>query len=93
VDGEIEGMTNSTNVITVGKSGIINGEVYAKKFIVSGRFTGTCDCETVEILPQGRIEGKIISKELVIERKGHFVGESKVKDMGLNIKENPEEKN
>jgi cytoskeletal protein CcmA (bactofilin family) len=38
------------------------------------------ECETVEIMPQGRVDGKIVSKELVIERKGFFVGESKIKD-------------
>ena len=71
---------------------MVNGEVYAKKFIVSGRFTGVCDCDTVEILPNGRIDGKIISKELMIERKGYFIGESKIKNDKGSKKETQEEK-
>ena len=47
---------------------------------MSGSFTGLCDCDVIEILPQGRVDGQIITKELVIERKGCFTGESKIKE-------------
>ncbi|MFP4332711.1 MAG: polymer-forming cytoskeletal protein [Campylobacterales bacterium] len=80
IDGEFEGSVKSKSFITIGKDGIIEGDIEADKLIVSGKFYGTCECEIVEILPNGCIEGKIISKELVIERKGLFVGESNVKN-------------
>jgi len=44
--------------------------------MVSGKFVGDCECDTVEILPQGRIEGKVVTKEFVIERAGLFIGQS-----------------
>jgi cytoskeletal protein CcmA (bactofilin family) len=80
IDGEFEGSIKSKSFITIGKDGLIEGDIVADKLIVSGRFFGTCECEIVEILPNGRIEGKIVSKELVIERKGLFIGESNVKN-------------
>ena len=39
---------------------------------------GNCECNVVEILPQGRIDGEIIAKELIIEKGGEFVGQSVV---------------
>lgn len=73
-------MIRSQNGITIGKNGGVGGEIYAQKLVVSGKFTGLCDCDVIEIMPQGRIDGQIITKELVIERKGYFVGESKIKE-------------
>lgn len=79
IDGEFEGNIHSKNTVMVGKSGVVSGEIYAQKLIVSGKFNGTTESEIVEILPLGRIDGKIITSELVIERKGIFMGESKTK--------------
>lgn len=79
IDGEFEGNIHSKNTVMVGKSGVVSGEIYAQKLIVSGKFNGTTESEVVEILPLGRIDGKIITSELVIERKGIFMGESKTK--------------
>ncbi|PAF42034.1 polymer-forming cytoskeletal protein [Helicobacter sp. 11S03491-1] len=85
IDGEFEGNIQSKNIVMVGKSGFVSGEIYAQKLLVSGKFSGTTECDVVEILPMGRIDGKIISSELVIERKGIFMGESKTKQ-SLNEK-------
>lgn len=71
-----EGKIDSKNTVTVGKSGNVNGTINSHKLIVSGKFIGTCECEVVEILPQGCIDGEVSSKELVIEREGLFKGQS-----------------
>ncbi len=63
----------------IGKSGVVNGEICAKKVIVSGNLKGIVDSESIEILPNGKIDGTIICNELYIEKKGIFVGESKIK--------------
>ena len=39
---------------------------------------GDCECNIVEILPQGRIDGSITARELIIEKTGEFVGQSVV---------------
>lgn len=61
----------------VGKTGIIIGDIFAQKVIISGRVTGNVEAKTIEILANGRLEGTITSDELVIERKGMFLGQSK----------------
>lgn len=80
VDGEFSGQINSTSLITVGKSGVLEGEVVAKKLVVTGQFSGVADCEEIEILANGRMQGQITSKILVIERGSFFQGESRLKD-------------
>lgn len=81
IDGEFEGKIDSKNTVMIGKNGQVDGEVYANKLVVSGRLKGLTESDTVEISSQGRFEGVITSTELVIEKKGVFIGESKIKGM------------
>ncbi|PAF45879.1 polymer-forming cytoskeletal protein [Helicobacter sp. 11S02629-2] len=77
IDGEFDGILKSKNTVMIGKGGIARGEIYAQKLIVSGKFIGTSESKTIEIMSHGRFEGMILTEELVIERKGTFIGESK----------------
>ena len=61
----------------IGKNGVVRGSIYAQKLIVSGKLEGNTHSSVVEILPMGRIEGRVVTPEFVIERKGIFLGESK----------------
>lgn len=63
----------------VGKNGVVNGDIFAQRVIIGGLSRGVVDSECIEILPNGKIEGTIICNELYIEKKGVFVGESKIK--------------
>lgn len=76
-DGEFVGTIHSKNTVNVGKSGVITGDVFAQKVIISGKVTGNVEAKSIEILAGGRLEGEIASDELVIERKGMFLGQSK----------------
>ncbi|ANV97762.1 polymer-forming cytoskeletal family protein [Helicobacter enhydrae] len=80
IDGEFEGVIHSSHTINIGKSGVVNGEIYSEKLIVNGKFVGSVKSRVVEIMPQGKIDGKVTSHELVIERKGILTGESIVED-------------
>lgn len=80
IDGEFDGNIHSTNTVLVGKNGVVNGDIFAERVIIGGISKGTIDSEFIEILPNGRIEGTIICNELYIEKKGIFVGESKIKN-------------
>ncbi len=79
IDGELEGTIRSKNTVMIGKNGYVNGDIFANKLIVSGKFKGTTESDSVEIVSLGRFEGVIASTELVIEKKGIFIGESKIK--------------
>lgn len=80
IDGEFEGNIQSKDTVMVGKGGIVRGDVQVASLIVSGRFIGNVTTGLLEIKPQGRVEGTVVAGELVIERKGVFMGESKIKD-------------
>lgn len=79
IDGEIIGKVLSGSIVTIGKQGRVNGEINASRLIVNGLFEGNANCDNVEVLEGGRFIGKVISKELVIEAKAIFEGESKIK--------------
>lgn len=76
-DGEFEGTIRSKNTVMVGKTGVIKGDIFAQKVIISGKIIGNVEAKAIEILANGRLEGTITSDELVIERKGMFLGQSK----------------
>ena len=79
VDGEIIGQVVSQSIVTIGKQGRISGEITASHLIVNGLFEGSADCDNVEVLAGGKFLGKVSYKELVIEAKAIFEGESKIK--------------
>ncbi len=80
IDGEFEGSIHSKKLVTVGKSGKVRGEIHTNHMIVQGSVEGSVEAERLEIMAAGRVVGSILSSELVIEAKGHFEGESKIKN-------------
>lgn len=78
IDGVLEGNVVAKTNVAIGKSGNVNGSIEAEHLVISGKLMGNCTCNVVEILPQGRIDGSIIAKELIIEKGGEFVGQSVV---------------
>ena len=80
IDGEFEGVIKSQKNVTIGKTGFVKGDIVSDKLIISGEFTGNIDSDIVDVLPSGKLYGKVLANELVIERGGFFEGESKTKD-------------
>ena len=80
IDGEFEGSIHSKKLVTIGKSGKVRGEIHTNHLIVQGNVEGSVESERLEIMAAGRVIGSILSSELVIEAKGHFEGESKIKN-------------
>ena len=79
IDGEIEGIIHSDNVITIGTKGRVTGEINAKSLVINGVFRGSAESNSVEILPKGDVKGKLIYNELTIERGANFEGETVVR--------------
>ncbi len=73
-------MIHSSNAVNVGKGGVITGEIFSEKLIVSGKVIGNVRSKIVEIMPYGKIDGKVCFHELAIERKGILTGESIMED-------------
>lgn len=78
IDGDLEGNIVAKTNVVIGKIGNVDGSIDAEHLVVSGKFSGNCTCNVVEILPQGRIDGGIVAKELIIEKGGEFIGQSVV---------------
>ena len=76
IDGYVDGKIKVGDAVSIGKKGMAKGEIFAKKVIVSGIFEGNIESDVIEILSGGKIVGKILYKELMIEQKGIFIGES-----------------
>ncbi|BCD67317.1 hypothetical protein NitYY0918_C0193 [Nitratiruptor sp. YY09-18] len=75
-------------MVSVGKSGVVDGEIYAQKVLVSGLVKGKIDAEHIEIMTGGRVVGEIIVDNLLIQNMGIFSGVCKQKEMKI---EQPEE--
>ena len=76
VDGEIEGVINSDNVVTIGTKGKVNGDIVAKGLVINGFFKGSAESDSVEIQPSGDVTGKLTYGELTIEKGANFEGET-----------------
>lgn len=88
IDGRFEGILLASSMITVGKSGEVFGDIKCNTLTINGFIDGVVDCENVHILGDGKILGKLIYKNLIIEENGVFEGEGKVKNSTLTSRYN-----
>ena len=79
VDGEVEGIIHSDNIITIGTKGRITGDIFAKSLVINGVFRGSAESDSLEILPKGDVKGKLTYGELTIEKGASFEGETVVR--------------
>ncbi len=86
IDGEFEGSIKSKKLVTIGKSGKVRGDITTHHLVVQGTVEGSVDSNRLEIMSAGKVLGSILSGELIIEAKGHFEGESKIKNKELKNK-------
>ncbi len=54
----------------------MTGEVKAQKMIVAGRFFGNAECESIELVAGGEVEGTLTTASLAIDIGSSFQGES-----------------
>ncbi|MCK4841891.1 MAG: polymer-forming cytoskeletal protein [Methylococcales bacterium] len=78
IDGEIEGIIHSDNLITIGPKGRVNGEIITQSLVINGVFTGSAKSNNIEILSKGNVKGKLTYAELTIEKGASFEGETSV---------------
>ena len=88
LDGDIGGVIRSTNVVVIGKTGVLTGNLTADKVVVNGVFEGELNAESLEILAGGVVNGNINVSQIAIENGGKFNGNSKIKDNAITLIEN-----
>lgn len=75
IDGKFEGVILEADMISIGKTGEVIGDIKANNLIVSGLLDGKIDCNEVQILPEGKVIGNMKYNELIIEENGKFEGQ------------------
>ncbi len=75
IDGTVNGNVIVTEMVIVGASGCINGDINAKKVMIGGEVYGNLNVpEKVELTSTARVIGDITTGGLVIDERAIFQG-------------------
>ncbi|UTW02003.1 polymer-forming cytoskeletal protein [Amphritea atlantica] len=83
IDGTFEGNVSSLDNISIGKNGHVHGVVKANHITVCGLLEGEVLCDELEIDRGGKVVATVVSKVMAIHPEGNFIGERRMKDMGV----------
>jgi len=79
VDGKVDGEVIVSGTLTVGREGVITGDVTVNQAIIGGNIQGTVRAEQqLELQSGSRLEGDIFTRSLVIEDGVFFEGSCKM---------------
>ncbi len=73
IEGTVDGDVRS-QVVIVGESATIRGEVVAEEVVVHGRVVGRLRGLKIRLSSTARVEGDIVHKTIAIENGAHFEG-------------------
>ncbi|KPL18992.1 MAG: hypothetical protein AMJ92_05345 [candidate division Zixibacteria bacterium SM23_81] len=101
VDGHIKGKVTTSEVLTIGKTGVVDGEVQVKEAVVGGKIKGNLVAsQRVELESKATILGDVTTRIFVIKEGGVFHGrcsmqegekeERKEKEVPPRVEEKPE---
>jgi len=70
----------TVNQVTIGKRGVVQGSIIAKKVIISGELDGTVRCNELDIMQTGKVRNVIHAKQVVIngEVTGEVISENSI---------------
>ncbi|MHA3771204.1 bactofilin family protein [Verrucomicrobiota bacterium sgz303538] len=93
--GKIEGEILSSGTLTVGPTGVVDGDIQAAAVAIHGKVTGNVTVEErCELKGQARLIGDLEAPRLVMEEGATFIGKSNVvpRGQGQVIEKFPEKK-
>ncbi|TET90849.1 MAG: hypothetical protein E3J96_00355 [Sulfurovum sp.] len=67
IDGTLHGNIIVDNMVVVGKSGIINGNIKAQKIMVNGNVKGSMTCVDLEIMQSGKVSHRIDADKIILD--------------------------
>lgn len=74
-EGKVEGRVIVKNRLVIGKNGRIEADIEAREVIIRGRVDGNVKgYQKVEIVPEGVLNGNIVSPKVVISEGAVFAG-------------------
>jgi cytoskeletal protein CcmA (bactofilin family) len=74
IEGTVIGDLNVSS-LTIGPSGVYQGNVDCKAMNIRGKFTGTSDCQELIVASSAQIDAKITYRELTLQRGAVLRGE------------------
>jgi len=81
IDGHVNGKVSSTETLTVGKTGVVEGEVSVKEAVVGGKIMGNLIAnQRVELESKASILGDVKTRIFVIKEGGVFHGNCSMQD-------------
>jgi cytoskeletal protein CcmA (bactofilin family) len=90
IDGRLTGELTSTNTITIGSSGRVEGTLMGENIIMGGQVDGNLKCTGLITLESGsRFVGDLEASRLVIVDGAQFNGRSTMPASGLSIGSQP----
>lgn len=86
IDGTVDGEVLVSGTLTVGREGVITGDVTVGQAIVGGTIRGTVRAEQqLELQSGSRLEGDIYTTSLIIEDGVFFEGQCRMTPRGAPI--------
>ena len=93
VDGKVKGELTSSETITIGTTGSVEGDITAKDVIVGGKVTGRLTAGGKTVLESSSaLKGDLKTRRLVVEEGAIFNGNSDMGDTGLESPQHPPRK-
>jgi cytoskeletal protein CcmA (bactofilin family) len=81
IDGTLKGKVETSEALTIGKSGIVEADIVAKSAIIGGRVTGNLAAEErVELEVNASLIGDLKTRDLVICEGAIFHGKCSMKE-------------
>jgi len=85
VDGNFNGEISINGTLSIGESGLVEGDIHAPLVVISGRFRGNIFAETrVEILPPANVYGEIEAPTIILQDGAIFEGNCRMRDTDTN---------
>lgn len=79
IDGTLKGEVRSTDLLVIGETAFVDGQIYADTLIVLGRAAGEVKgTDRVEILPNASFRGAIEAHYLIVSEGAFLEGDCKI---------------
>jgi len=86
IDGAVEGNVNVTELLIIGKTGKVQGEIHTKDCFCGGKIDGNLYSEgRVEFKSGAMLKGDLKCKQLIIEENVMFDGSCKMSDKVMEV--------
>ena len=93
IEGEIKGKVVCHDLVTVGASGSMEGDIDAKNLVIGGKVNGNLSAQDKLVMePKSTVSGDIRARRLVVDEGATFEGNCSMKDIKdkpLIMTENP----